>query len=339
VTRTGTAGGTYTASPATLTIDAVTGAITPGTSTAGSYTVTYTIAASGGCSAVTATAPVTITTAPSATISYSGTPFCTSVSTPQLVTRTGTAGGTYTASPATLTIDVVTGAITPGTSTAGSYTVTYTIAASGGCSAVTATTTVTVNACFKTLNLTSVMLEGLYSGGGTMRQAWDALGPHWPAGIADHIKVELHSSGTYSTIVYTATDVPLSTTGNATISVPAAFNGSYFITIRHRNSVETTTSTAISFAGSTINQSFGAPANVFGGNLGVSHDGHYLIYGGDVDQDGFVGVIDMSRIDNQSSSFGSGYLPEDVDGDGFVGVLDMSIVDNNSTNFVSSITP
>jgi hypothetical protein len=47
----------------------------------------------------------------------------------------------------------------------------------------------------------------------------------------------------------------------------------------------------------------------------------------------------MSRIDNQSSSFGSGYLPEDVDGDGFVGVLDMSIVDNNSTNFVSSITP
>jgi len=172
-----------------------------------------------------------------------------------------------------------------------------------------------------------------------MRQAWDAFGPHWPAGVADHIKVELHSSTTYSTVVYTANDVPLSTAGTAIISVPASFNSSYYITIRHRNSIETTTSSAISFAGNTINQSFGTRANVYGGNLGVSHDGRYLIYGGDVDQDGFVGVSDMVNIDNQSVSFGSGYLSEDIDGDGFIGVSDMVIVDNNSVNFISSITP
>ena len=94
VTQTGTAGGSYTALPAGLTIDAVTGAVTPGTSTAGAYTVTYTIAAAGGCAVFTTTAPVTITTAPSATISYAGTPFCTSLSTAQAVTLTGT--GAYT---------------------------------------------------------------------------------------------------------------------------------------------------------------------------------------------------------------------------------------------------
>ncbi len=55
----------------------------------------------------------------------------------------------------------------------------------------------------KTLNLTSVLLEGLYSSGGNMRQAWNELGPLWPAGVADHIKVELHSAANYSTIVYT----------------------------------------------------------------------------------------------------------------------------------------
>jgi hypothetical protein len=144
VTQTGTAGGTYTALPAGLTIDGATGAITPNTSTVGVYTVTYTIAAAGGCSTVTATTPVTITTAPLATIFYAGSPFCFSLATPQAVTLTGTTGGIYSALPAGLTINAATGAITPSTSTVGGYTVTYTIAASGGCSAVTATTPVTI---------------------------------------------------------------------------------------------------------------------------------------------------------------------------------------------------
>lgn len=143
VTLTGTTGGTYTA-PAGLIIDASTGAITPGTSTPGTYTVTYTIAASGGCAAVIATTSVTITTAPVATISYAGTPFCFSIATPQSVTLTGTTGGIFTA-PAGLTIDASTGAITPGTSTVGTYLVTYTIAASAGCAAFITTTSVTIS--------------------------------------------------------------------------------------------------------------------------------------------------------------------------------------------------
>ena len=144
VTRTGTAGGTYSALPAGLTINASTGAVTPSSSTAGTYTVTYTIAASGGCAAFTTTASVTITTAPTATISYAGSPYCTSLVGAQSVTRTGTAGGTYSALPAGLTINASTGAVTPSSSTAGSYTVTYTIAASGGCAAFSTTASVTI---------------------------------------------------------------------------------------------------------------------------------------------------------------------------------------------------
>ncbi|WP_281322051.1 DUF7507 domain-containing protein [Flavobacterium aestivum] len=148
VTLTGTGvytGGVYS-STVGLTINASTGTITPSTSTAGTYTVTYTIAAAGGCAAVTATTSVTITTLPTAHISYSGSPWCTSVTT-QSVTLTGTGiytGGIYS-STAGLTIDAATGEITPSSSTAGTYTVTYTIAAAGGCAAVTATTSVTVN--------------------------------------------------------------------------------------------------------------------------------------------------------------------------------------------------
>ena len=144
VTQTGTAGGTYS-STVGLTINAATGAITPGSSTAGTYTVTYTMAAAGGCAAQTATTTVTITTLPAATISYAGTPFCTSLVGAQAVTLSGTAGGTYS-STAGLTINAATGAITPSSSTAGTYTVTYTMAAAGGCAAQTATASVTITA-------------------------------------------------------------------------------------------------------------------------------------------------------------------------------------------------
>ena len=145
VTRTGTANGTYTASPSGLSINSSSGAITPGSSTAGTYTVTYTVAAAGGCAQFQTTASVTITAAASAMISYAGSPFCTSAS-PVSVTRTGTANGTYTASPSGLSINSSSGAITPGSSIAGTYTVTYTVAAAGGCAQFQTTASVTITA-------------------------------------------------------------------------------------------------------------------------------------------------------------------------------------------------
>jgi hypothetical protein len=145
----------------------------------------------------------------------------------------------------------------------------------------------------------------------------------------------LHSSGNYASIVYTAADVPLSTNGTATIStIPVEYNGSYYITIKHRNSLETTTSVVASFAGSTINQSFGAKANVYGNNLGASLDGHFLIYGGDVNQDGIVDTGDMNDVDNGSTAILFGYNAADANGDGIVDTSDMNIVDNNSTAIV-----
>ena len=134
--------------PAGLSINSSTGTITPSTSTAGTYMITYTIAATGGCGVVTATTDVTVTALPTATISYAGTPFCTSLVAAQAVTLSGTGaytGGTYS-STAGLSIDGTTGAITPSTSTPGTYTVTYTIPASAGCASVPVTTSVTVTA-------------------------------------------------------------------------------------------------------------------------------------------------------------------------------------------------
>jgi HYR domain len=141
--------GTYS-STAGLSINATTGAINTGASTPGTYTVTYTVAASGNCLAVTATASVTITALPTISgFDYPGdNTYCAGegIQTPSSTIfnpNSNTVSYSYTASPG-LTLNTTTGAINPATSTAGVYIVTVTVAAGGGCAAVTATSTVEI---------------------------------------------------------------------------------------------------------------------------------------------------------------------------------------------------
>jgi len=144
VIRSGTPGGTFSITPASgLPINATTGEINPSGATAGTYTVHYTAPGTGGCANYSATATVTVNSAPAATISYNGTPYCGSINTPQPVSLSGTAGGTFS-STAGLTINPATGAITPASSQPGVYTVTYAIAAAGPCPGYSTTASVTI---------------------------------------------------------------------------------------------------------------------------------------------------------------------------------------------------
>ena len=114
-----------------------TGAVTWDPNYSGSATIT---ASAAGCNGPkTATHTVTITPMPAATISYPDSPYCSNSGIISVV-LTGTTGGTFSAVPGGLTIDPSTGAITTTTSALRSYTVSYTIAAAGGCGAVISTT-------------------------------------------------------------------------------------------------------------------------------------------------------------------------------------------------------
>jgi hypothetical protein len=197
--------------------------------------------------------------------------------------------------------------------------------------------TLTVSAD-RNLNLT-VLLEGLYDGGGLMRKAQDAGGDHFPGTVADKVTVELHDASQYSTVVYSAANVDLNTNGSASLMIPAVHSGSYYVTVKHRNSLETTTALPVSFSGSTITYNFSTAASqAYGNNMkGVS--GEYVIYGGDVSQDGIVDSGDMIGIDNDASGFVTGYVPNDANGDGLVDSGDMILVDNNASNFITVVTP
>lgn len=114
---------------------------TPSTTTIGStdYKVTQT---AGGCLSPPATITVTITAGPSAVVTYPGSPYRSDVATAP-VTRTGTAGGTYSSTTG-LSINAISGLVNVQASTLGTYTVTYTISAGSGCDQYQTTTGISI---------------------------------------------------------------------------------------------------------------------------------------------------------------------------------------------------
>ncbi|WP_442788007.1 choice-of-anchor J domain-containing protein, partial [Flavobacterium suncheonense] len=119
-----TAGGQYSA-PAGLSINSTTGAINVANSAAGTYTVTYTIAANLCNPGNASTFDVTIDPATDPVVAFSYTDICTGGANQLPALAAGfVTGGTFT-STAGLSIDAVTGEINVANSDSGTYTVQY----------------------------------------------------------------------------------------------------------------------------------------------------------------------------------------------------------------------
>jgi PKD repeat protein len=183
-------------------------------------------------------------------------------------------------------------------------------------------------------------LEGLYNGSNTMRQACDASGPHFGTGIADQVTVELHSSSNYGTVTNTFNNVNISTTGDIVMNgITTITSGSYYITLKHRNSIETTSAAPVIFSGGTVNYDFTTSASQAHGNNLLNVNGTYVIYSGDVNQDGYVNLLDMVNIESAAGIFANGYNPQDINGNAVVDFNDMVPVEFNIIKAITSSHP
>lgn len=123
-TITGLAGGTFTSSPAGLSLNAATGAINLSASTPGNYTVTY---ITSGPSPNSSNVNVLIIGLANASFTYSAVNYCVSDPNPT-PTISGVSGGTFSSSPDGLSINTTTGLINVLASNPGNYLITYTTA-------------------------------------------------------------------------------------------------------------------------------------------------------------------------------------------------------------------
>ena len=190
-----------------------------------------------------------------------------------------------------------------------------------------------------------VFLQGLYTGSGQMRQvheekAGGTIEPRWTAPIAEKLTVEIHTPGNYGqpSHVWARTEVILRQNGWIRVNLPET--GSYYITIRTRNHLETVSAAPIDFSNPLREYNFttGA-AQAYGSNQIDLGGGVFGIYAGDVNQDGDIDINDSGPMILAVRSGQQGYVLNDITGDGYVDINDSGIIINNVRSGISAQTP
>jgi choice-of-anchor B domain-containing protein len=121
-----------------------------------------------------------------------------------------------------------------------------------------------------------------------------------------------------------------------------AASGSYYLVVKHRNSLETWSDSPINYVrGSAFFKNFISPGASYGDNMVLltPEENWRGLYSGDVNQDNVIDLKDILQVYNSASVFENGYVISDLTGDLLVDLNDVLITYNNSNNFVARKAP
>jgi hypothetical protein len=154
----------------------------------------------------------------------------------------------------------------------------------------------------------------------------------------DTVTIELHDATTYALV--TSTTAMLQSNGIAAATFSTAPVGSYYIVVKHRNSLETWSALPYSVGGAPTTYDFtNAASKAYGSNMKMLAPGVYGFYSGDLNQDGFIEIQDFSPLNNDSSVGAEGYYVTDLNGDGFVEIQDYPYLNDNSAAGIELLRP
>jgi hypothetical protein len=188
----------------------------------------------------------------------------------------------------------------------------------------------------------NAFLEGLYKTNSMQKMIASPYSADGitPQNIADTITVELRSDASPYSKIYSF-KTTLDTAGLAHIILPTtAIDSSYFIIIKHRNSIETWSANSQRIIPIGSNYNFTTSANkAYGNNMRNMGSGVYAIYTGDITQDGSIDFNDYPDLDIGSNNGDLGYFTTDLNGDASVDFNDYPTLDINSNDGIIAIVP
>jgi len=170
----------------------------------------------------------------------------------------------------------------------------------------------------------NVLIEGFYNG---------------TSMTSDTITVELRSSFPPFNLIDQSKIFIDSNGQGSGIFFDAANETPYYIVIKHRNAIETWSSTPQNFSSGTLIYDFTSGQDkAYGNNLKLIGT-KWCIYGGDVNQDGTVNSTDLNLVYSDNIEGSTGYISTDLNGDLFIEIEDLYIVFINNISGVERKTP
>lgn len=217
-----------------------------------------------------------------------------------------------------------------------STTYTYTYTDNIGCTVTSAPATISLNAC-TIINL-KLFLQGYYTGSSTMAPVLMNQGVGNDINNVDDILVELHDVTSFALVA--STTAMLKTNGDA-LAAFSQIQGSYYLVIKHRNSILTCSALPVLVGSTPITYDFtDANTKAYNENMVEVEPGIWAIYSCDVNQDGYVDGFDYPDFDTDSQlGLFLVYTGTDFNGDGYVDGFDYPVYDLNAQNGVTGYSP
>ncbi len=180
----------------------------------------------------------------------------------------------------------------------------------------------------------SLYIQGYYRGNDSMVSAL-------PGSLeCDSINVILIQENSIETIAYSQKAI-FDLTGKLYVRFKSVMrNSNFYIVLKHRNSIETWSSSVFSANANIQSYDFSkSSSSAYGSNLVNLLDGNFALWSGDVNQDGIIDSVDFNLIENSVSQFRIGYLSEDLTGDLIIEEADYSLIENNINLFLITSKP
>ncbi|MBL8008369.1 MAG: hypothetical protein JNJ56_12630 [Ignavibacteria bacterium] len=122
---------------------------------------------------------------------------------------------------------------------------------------------------------------------------------------------------------------------------PNLNQANYYIIVKHKNCIETWSSSPVLINESSVYDFTSALNNAYGSNQKQvdTSPPRFGIISGNVNGDAIIDAADLSAVENDAEDGLTGNLLTDVTGDNFVDAIDISIVENNAFTGAIVITP